>query len=386
MRGFVGSRASLLALGALRSATELAATSPGPDWRLRWRELGNKLEAFESFRRAEQQARGAGRGLSLAALVEHACPLAGGRTVWMLEGLAYGYAECQWALGAPREPLGWLAGLPAGSLIALHCGAGLSLARHRLAGSARLPPAVLRRGMADHLAACRELAWPGHAPALLEAMGFIARLRFARRAREVADALARLDEEAHACFWHGWGRALYFLPSHALPSTGGSGKLLLAVRGAPAGECRDNALAGLALALTLVNLRHPQVLAELLHRRGGELGVEDPAFAHGVGSAILVWHDCVPDDPWLARWRGYRPVLAGSELAWLWERQVSGPAETALAGEGGRVPIGEGLGDLFRYRARSPGEKSGDLVAEQSVFPARRADASPAAPRAYLQR
>lgn len=375
MKGDMSGRASVFALGALRSATELAAATPGPDWRLRWRELGNKLEAFEIFRRAEQQARGGGRGLPLAALVERARPLAGGRTIWLLEGLAYGRAESRAALaggpqgrlapgaaGAAGTPAGrgapvasdafFAAGLPAGSLIALHCGAGLSLARRRLAASARLPAAELRRGLADHLAACRMLALPGHAPALLEALGFMARLRLAWRAHEVAGELARRDEEAHACFWHGWGRALYFLPSHALPWTGSFGRLQQAVRTAPAGECRDNVLAGLALALTLVNLRHPEVLAELLRRGGGELGAE-PAFAHGVGSAVLVWHDCVPDDPWLARWRGYRPAPAGGELAWLWERQVSEPAEAALAGEDDRAPLAEDLGDLFRYRARS---------------------------------
>jgi hypothetical protein len=321
----------------------------GLRWRLRWRELGNKLEAFETFRRGELQARAGGSGLALAALVERALPLAPCRTLWTLEGLGYGHAEVRAAAGAePRGLLAAAGGLPAACLIALHCGIGLSLARRRLAASARVPAAKLRRGLAGYLDACRELARPGCAAPLLEALGFIARLRLARRAGEVARELAQLDEEAHACFWHGWGRALYFLPSHALPRPDATRRLLAALRMAPAGVCRGNALAGLAWALTLVNLRHPQLLEEFLRGRAAEVG-EEPGFAHGVSSAVLVWHSCVPDDPYLASWRRHRPDPIGGELVQLWGRQVSGPAEAALDSDPDGLRCTGNLDGLFRF-------------------------------------
>jgi hypothetical protein len=412
--GAVGAMApavSLAALAALRrSAAALAAASPRPRGRLRWRELGNKLEAFEIFRHAERQARSAGRALPLAALVELADDLVPYRRLWRLEGLGYGHAEERAAHAAHAahaanvaEPRGWLAAgaaeLPAASLIALHCGIGLSLARRLLAASARAPAAELRRGLAAYVAGCRELALPGHAAPLLEALGFIARLRLARRAGEVAGELARLDEEAHACFWHGLGRALYFLPRHAPPWPGTPRRLFAAVtREAPAGEERENALAGLAWAVTLVNLRHPRVLEDLLASQPPWVAAS-PGFAHGIGAAVFVWHDCTPRDPYLAAWRRHRPEPAGSGLARRWERQVSGPAEQALAAAAaavaravagacgrGRVPDRSrravDLGELFRVRP-------GVAAAAGAARPARPAEsaesagaAAPAAPAA----
>jgi len=376
--GAVGAMAPVVSLAALaalrRSVATLAAASPRPRGRLRWRELGNKLEAFEIFRHAEMQARSAGGALPLAALVELAEDVVPYRRLWRLEGLGYGHAEERAAHAAHAaniaEPRGWLlagaAELPAASLIALHCGIGLSLARRLLAASARAPAAELRRGLAAYVAGCRELALPGHAAPLLEALGFIARLRLARRAGEVAEELARLDEEAHACFWHGLGRALYFLPRHAPPWPGTPRRLFAAVtREAPAGEGRENALAGLAWAVTLVNLRHPRVLEDLLASQPPWVAAS-PGFAHGIGAAVFVWHDCTPHDPYLAAWRRHRPEPAGGELARRWERQVSGPAERALAAAAavagavartcapGRGPDrfrrAVDLGELFRVR------------------------------------
>jgi hypothetical protein len=363
----VSARAPVFALTALRrSAATLAAASPRPRGRLHWRELGNKLEAFEIFRHAEVQARAAGPALPLAALVERATDLVPYRRLWTLEGLGYGHAEGRAAHAARSpEPRGWLAagaaGLPAASLIALHCGIGLSLARRLLAASARAPAAELRRKLAAYVADCRELAWPGHAAPLLEALGFIARLRLARRAGEVASALAQLDEEAHACFWHGLGRALYFLPRHALPGPGTARRLFAALTlEAPAGEGRENALAGLAWAVTLVNLRHPQVLEELLASQAPWVAAA-PGFAHGIGAAVFVWHDCTPQDPYLASWRRHRPEPAGGELARRWERQVSGPAEHALARARGphRSRRAVDLGDLFRVRPETIADAAG---------------------------
>jgi hypothetical protein len=351
----------LLILGALRrTAGSLAGASPpAHDRRLAWRELANKLEAFEAFRRAELEARLRAADPPLASLVERALSLGPFRTVWTIEGHGYGHAERRAARGAaPRD---WLAadtaGLPPASLIALHCGIGLSLARRRLAASAAAPAAELRRAVAAHLADCRELAPPGQAQPLLEALGFIARLRLPRRVAEMAGELARLDDEAHACFWHGLGRALYFVPGHAVPWASAPWRAVAALaREAPPGAARDNALAGLAWAVTLVNLRHPQVLEQLLRHHAAQVAGE-PCFAHGVTSGLLVWQDCAPDDPCLESWRRHQPPPAGGELALLWGSQVSGPAEAVLA----RAPhregpgSGKGLSELFRYRPeRSP--------------------------------
>ncbi|HLX09813.1 MAG TPA: hypothetical protein VKY89_18300 [Thermoanaerobaculia bacterium] len=343
MRDRAGSRASIVAVSALRrSVGALAAVVPRPGGRLRWRELGNRLEAFEIFRRAAlavRRAPAAGGEQPLAALVEHARLPGTCQTLWTIEGLGYGHAELRADRGAelradhragPGEWLAAAAGLPASSLIALHCGVGLSLARRRLAATAGVADAALRRELAAYLTACREIA-PTYAAALIEALGFIARLQHPRRAGELAGELARLDRDAHACFWHGIGRGLYFVPGRTASWTSTPWRAIAALtREVPQGEARDHALAGLAWAATMVNLRHPQVMAEILRRNAADLAAA-PGFAHGVGSALLVCHDCAPDDPCLAAWRGQPAQPAGGELAGLWRRHVSGPAEAVLA-------------------------------------------------------
>ena len=56
----------------------------------------------------------------------------------------------------------------------------------------------------------------------------------------------------------------------------------------PDGIGRAEALAGLAWALTLVNLRRPEVVAEALARADGDLAPGGPV-EHGVCAALLVW-------------------------------------------------------------------------------------------------
>jgi hypothetical protein len=333
----------------------IAAASPLPRQRLRWRELADKLEAYETFRRGELQAWARDGDMPLAALVEGALAQGSFRTLWAIEGHGYGHAERVAERGtAPRDWLaGDAAGLPPAGLIVFHCGVGLSLARRRLAAQAGAPAAVLRRELADHLAACRELAPPGRVRPLFEALGFIARLRLPRRTAEVAAELARLgDGEAHACFWHGVGRALYFAAGHVAPWASAPWRAVVALeREAPPGVARNNAVAGLAWAVTLVNLRHPRVLAEVLRHHAGQLAAVTPGFAHGVRSALRVWQDCVPGDPCLASWRRFQPRSADGELVRQWTRHVRGPVEAALARVPGRPrrAAGAGLGELFRY-------------------------------------
>jgi hypothetical protein len=351
-------RAALLALGALRcSAASIAAASPLPRQRLRWRELADKLEAYETFRRGELQARARAGEVPLATLVEDALAQGSFHTLWTIEGHGYGHAEHRAERGtAPRD---WLAadvaGLPPGSLVAFHCGVGLSLVRRRLAAQASTPAAALRRALADHLAACRELAPPAPVRPLLEALGFLARLRLPRRTTELAAELMRLgDGEAHACFWHGVGRALYFTAGHLAPWAGAPWRAVATLeREAPPGVARDNAVAGLAWAVTLVNLRHPRVLAELLRHHAGQLAAATPGFARGVSSAVRVWRHCVPNDPALAAWRGYQPPPAAGELARLWSSHVRGPAEAALARDDLRPgrSAAAGLGEPLQHAA-----------------------------------
>ncbi len=83
--------------------------------------------------------------------------------------------------------------------------------------------------------------------------------------RPVSDALGALDGHAQQLFWHGAGRSLYFVPTNFATFGAAHGRALqAAMNEAPGPEERRNAVAGLVWAVTLVNIRHPAILKNLL--------------------------------------------------------------------------------------------------------------------------
>jgi hypothetical protein len=345
-----------------QGAEMCAAVAPTGLGRLRWRELRNKLEAFELYQRGVP----IGAGGDLGAAVARARRLGPFRGVWALEGLGNQYAAAEWRrrpAAAPRRLLaaGSTPGLPEDSLLALHTGMGLALAERVLGG---LPPrpgsAELRRALARFLALCRDHSRPGYAGAAFEGLGLVARTLHPGLVAEIDAQLARPDGPAGddaagradlvSYFWHGAGRALYFLPSNAPPLCSAPWRAVGMARAEPPHERgRASALAGLVWALTLVNLRHPEVLAELLVHHPLS-GAESAAVADGIGSAVVLWQDLAPGDPCLAAFLRYRPRPAGGRAAALWQRLVAGPCAAAAAGEAARRMRQAGrLEELFRF-------------------------------------
>ncbi|HVT60554.1 MAG TPA: hypothetical protein VHR45_19430 [Thermoanaerobaculia bacterium] len=311
-------------------------------------ELRNKLEAFELFQQAPRLLRQRERRFWHFDLRQASRPGAGNTPLaqqvasaqalfplhlapWVIEGLGYHHGEAAWRRGAdPRELL--RGDLPPGSLIALHAGLGLSLAGRALARvSARSAPdlAALSTGF---MALCREVSRPGYAEITFEALGFIARMRGRRLVPLLDRELARLDPALGELFWHGAGRALYMLPYNVLPGGAAACRALrmaLAEPARPAG--RRNAVAGVAWALTLINLRHPELLAACLENQSAALA-EGGSFADGVASALLAWHDLAPADPYLEAFHRFQPAAGDCPLGLLWRRQVAGTGVAARVG------------------------------------------------------
>jgi hypothetical protein len=157
--------------------------------------------------------------------------------------------------------------------------------------------------------------------------------------------LAGADGDLPALFWHGVGRGLYFSPTNFLPSACWAwGGLEKAGAEPPHEVGRLNAVAGLAWALTLVNVRHPGILELFVARYGARLG-DDRAFANGVRSAALVWHHWAPDTPHVAALCRHASRAAPAER---WAALVSEPVNAALAALYPRLAQ-QGLGALFRY-------------------------------------
>jgi len=315
-----------------------------------WRELENKLHAFEWFSLA-----GPRLGLDAAAPAPLARPAARAEALpdaytglWAMEGLGYAGAG-----GAGAVPGGdRLGGLPARAAVPLSTGAALAAAERLLAGVG-----MGERGEGETvepgrwLERCRDDAGPGFAELAAEALGLVARTLHPWRLRGLDELLAAADPALADYLWHGAGRGLYFAPMHLLPWSGGCRRAFAKARSEPPHEAgRRNATAGLAWAVTLVNVRSPEVAEVSLAGCGEEPDVEQ-AVANGVSSALLVWRQWAGEDRLLDRFLAHRPPTA--ERAQRWRRRVVEPCRAAIAASPAEPLRGGRLAALFRYEVAS---------------------------------
>jgi hypothetical protein len=330
---------------------------PGRASRVAWRELGNKVDAFRWFATADSTLRFSGHGdpdvTELVRRAETVDPYPG---LWTTEGLGYYFAAVALQKGArPRLLLGGRLGheLPARSLIPLHTGMGLAFASCCLEGcTTERGRAQIRRQLDRFVELCHDNAKGEYEGATREALGLMTRLLQPRLLSVLDKELARVDSDLRERFWHGVGRALYFAPRHTLPCSSVIWPILgTAYRETPHEESRRNIVAGLGLALTLVNLRNPEVIERFLARYGGPLA-ENDAFAHGVSSALLIWSRWAPASVYCDALFRHQPDQASPALARQWDTLVKGPCREALLL--GQAWGGEenSPGGIFRYRPR----------------------------------
>lgn len=342
----VSRQATGAALRLLRQSAELARAALPAEPGLDWLELANKLEAFEHFQQAPALIGLAPAAeVPLAEQLRQADSFGAYRSIWTVEGLGYALADRAWAAGPPpRRLIADGAGMPAAAVVPLHTGAALAFAERLLAADSAPSAAALERW----LALWESNARPGYRDVAADALGLVARNLYPWRLPELDTALRGLDAALADLLWHGAGRGLYFAPVHALPWSGAAERALDRAWDEPADEAgRRNATAGLAWALTLVNVRHPEVLADLLRRRGREIRAPE-AFAHGVASAVLVWRDAAGRDPHLDAFLAYRPAGARPALPALWHELVLAPCETALRETYPRLRQSGSFATLFR--------------------------------------
>jgi hypothetical protein len=165
--------------------------------------------------------------------------------------------------------------------------------------------------------------------------------------------LSVIDPDIVGYFWHGVGRGLYFLPLNAVPCASSSWRAAeMAQSEAPHALGRLNALAGLVWAVTLVNIRHPEILEAFLKQHGNAFSAND-AFANGVSSALMIWYDMQGDDPYLQAFCDYQSDATAPGLVQLWNSQVRGPCQEALQSYYGVLKAQHGLDEVFRYQPLS---------------------------------
>jgi hypothetical protein len=228
-------------------------------------------------------------------------------------------------------------------MLPLHTGAGLAFAERALQSA---PDSGVGTATVRFWQECQEIAASGYAEPMFEALGLVTITLYPRLIGQMDRQLADLHPNLGAYFWHGVGRGLYFSPFSFIPLPATyrmlaerSQRLTSSVVG------RANALAGLAWATTLVNLRHPAILAN--HAEELSQWIErDGAFLNGVESALIVWQSIVPGDPHLERVQHFQPgTSAATEF---WERSFGRAAAASRVSPA--VHSSGQLGSMFRVR------------------------------------
>ena len=130
-----------------------------------------------------------------------------------------------------------------------------------------------------------------------------------------------------------------FAPSHWRQTT-------MVLKEPPHEQGQDGALAGLAWAMTVVNMRSPEIMERLVrdHGRSFEKG---RAFSNGVASAMIMRYDTSPDDPHIDAFRKHTPAGNDEEKA-LWRTLVQEPCDRAIDEWHPALKRAGRLGEIFR--------------------------------------
>jgi hypothetical protein len=271
-------------------------------------------------------------------------------SVWATEGV--GHYVSDWYFAQGQLPTQLLSSpetqdLPAATMVPLHAGLGLSLAEASLRETNRSDCGV--PGLIDvFVELCQGSARKGFLGEAYEALGLACRTLYPHLMGAIDRQLALRDEALLAYFWHGVGRAIYFAPTNFLPfrnvpwATG----LQACSLEPPHTLGRRNAAAGFAWALTLVNMRQPEVMASFLRQHVNNISSSD-AFSNGVSSAVIAWHDSAPGDHDLVPFRNFQPDDPCEND--LWKRYIKPSCDDALRYHS-VITQHNALGEIFRYQ------------------------------------
>ncbi len=336
-----------------------------------WQEFQNKLIAFWLFEYVDVALNlDPDAPLSLTQLAARASELGPYFSVWAKEGVGHYVADRH--LARENFPHGLLSQLDTseipGASIPLHAGMSLALAESLLdiADRARRMDWQL---LSKFIELCLRNCSPGNEGIGFEALGLAARSLHPHLIPVIDATLARRRPELLGYFWHGVGRAIYFSPIQSLAFWPAPWRGLdMCVQEPPHSLGRCNAVAGFVWALTLVNIRQPEILAAFLNWRGKELP-EREAFMNGLCSALLVWRDVQPGEQHLPEFLAYQPDSSARSLCRLWKTYVQEPSARILQ-EGASPFQRKDMGRLFCYRPFA------DLVPSATNKPERWSDSN----------
>jgi len=362
-------RRSFLRYGLLTFSRFIAAATariaPGAERELAWQELRNKILTFTFFehiniildvtkRYSSQDKSSQIDKILIHDRIEDAVKkiraLAPENRVWALEGVGYIYAEQ--ALKKKETPMGILQDnkLPPWSLGGLHSGMGMAFANWFLNQSQNQDTSSGSFEMIEQYhTLARQNSLAGCTGILLDSLGFISRLMAPVQLPEIGKQLQEIDKDFAAYFWHGVGRALCFLPQNMWPGRSFPWRAVeMAIKEAPHELGHVNMLSGLAWPFTLVNLREPRILENVLkyHR---ETLIKNDAFSKGICAALVLLAGSIDDRSLIDSFLEHHPDPAEPGLPELWQQVVKEPGKKALANPSPHLKNRYSWSQLFKY-------------------------------------
>lgn len=345
------------------SAEMMRSMAPGKRGRLAWLELRNKLTVFNLVYNVPKTLNLPSEPPypPLSELVERAYAMDQYPALWAVEGLGHYWGDTFWKRKeVPRNAMTEAGDLPDGSLTMLHAGVGMAIAQHFLKGVNHLSSqADIRQALNQIILLCRENSKPGYEGAALESLGLIARsgafygeTRPDDMVQIIGHILEDMAPDVYAYFWHGVGRSIYFSPINFLPGYGSIWHPIEMIRReAPDRIAKLNAFAGLSWGVTMVNIRHPRIVANLLRHLDADEETEREGFTNGVMSGLMMRQDTTPDAPFIADLYLHATDSSDAAFSTLWHDLVQRPCEDALQECYPALKEARRLGDIFRYQS-----------------------------------
>jgi hypothetical protein len=342
----------LTSQAAAQTQDTLRTFASSENVRLAWQGLRNNYEVFNLVKNVSSRLRipPGRRGFDLAQLVRDAYALGAYPDLWAVEGLGHVYALNFWQEGGPI--CGILSDvspdvLPAKSLTMMHAGIGLAFAQQLMNTITPYSPAdEIRRVLREFVTLVDENSRSGYEGAAYESLGLVTRFWHPQAVGVVEEHLRAVAPHTRGYFWHGVGRALYFLPLYFVP--GLLSPWLAVEREAPHELARLNMIAGLAWATTIVNVRQPEIMESFVKAQG-ERVARTPSFTNGLMSTLIMGIDVTPGDTYITRFLEYRPDPSDASVVELWDRLVAHPGREAVYCVHPVLQKHERLGEVFHY-------------------------------------
>jgi len=336
---------------ALRQAIQALQLLQPDQAALAGQELRNKLEVFMLVRNLPSTLHlPSDRLPPLSEMVEKAYSVPEFQALWAVEGLGHYYADLYWKLnGAPRGLLSEEnAHVPEKSLLMLHAGLGMAFA-DRLLGdlTSETSAEQFRETVRFFLATCQNNCRKGYLGAAIESLGLITRDFYPDFVQRVDQGLRQTGPEFLGFFWHGVGRAMYFSRQYFLP-------ILRTVWTGVDSEAsnapdRLSAMAGLAWGVTMVNLRQPIIVGNIVRSYFEHSDLAE-GFTNGVVSSLIMRTETTPGTPMVGAFYQHHPSTADRNLVLAWEQRVAGPSRKALHNYYPVLKQRRALDQVFRYQ------------------------------------